>query len=319
MDTREILESIIMAVVGWLPFVAMTFVIVGLAKLVFDWRTPFDDTEQLDLNNHAASWTRGGAYLGIMLATLGSLLTHDVDYWARLGLFLLDGVWAILVFTVASIIFDLVILRRANNCDEIVRGNLAVGVIECFAYTGLGTVMFAAFAGQDRQVPGEAFNMWSFLEGQLSGLVFSFLGLFTVVAAYWVYTRVMYLRSGRSFHIDRAIHGGDLAAAIDAGSFLLAISVTLWFSIYGPFNGWLNDVVSYFVAALAAVIAVAAGSLVARPLLLNDFGERKRHDRSARSDLLIRSTPVGNAALAIKVACVRVGIGFLVGLLTFVG
>jgi len=105
--------------------------------------------------------------------------------------------------------------------------------------------------------------------------------------------------------VDTLIAQGNMAAALDAGSLLFSVSVTLWFSISGDFTGWGEDLASYAVAAVSSIVAVSiarglAVLLLARGLSVTGGGYH------------------GNVAKSAIVGLVSVGAGLVAGLVTFV-
>jgi putative membrane protein len=276
------------------PFLGAAFVLLFIYKVVHDRLTPFDDYAEMERGNAAAALTRNGAYLGVLVAMSGSLIMSDQSYINDLLMFLLDGVVAIAVFTVASHVFDWIIVFRVNNSEQIQQGNLAVALVEACAYMSLGLIMSASFSGEGAGL----------VTGLLSAVLFSLIGLGTLSAIYLVYA-VYWRRHHGAHRIDDEVGAGHMDAAVDCGSLLLAMSITLWFSISGNFTGWANDIKSYAVASGASVIAVAISRVFARILL------------SRHTDPFIEGSSSGNVAKSTTIGMVSIGIGFVVGLVTF--
>jgi putative membrane protein len=230
-----------------LPFAGIAVAYLVVFRLVFNRLTPYDDRKVWKLKNKAARITRAGAYLGYLAAMLGSLImSGHATYKNDVMMFALDGAVSLVVFTVAYYMADLTILRRINNAAEIEKGNVAVAKVEFCAYVALGIIMNASFAGG-----GDS----SVLTGLLNAALFSVVGLATVMVVYTVYTVGWALRG---CSLDVQVLKGNQAAAIEAGSLLLALSVTLWFSIVGDFAGWAVDLKSYAQAAVFSVVVVSA-------------------------------------------------------------
>lgn len=255
------------------PFVVIAAGLLVVFRLVFDRLTPYNDRQVKRGGTKAAQAariTRWGAYLGFLIATTGSLVMSDLPYWNDVQMFAIDGVVALAVFAAAYYIADLTVLRRINNAHQIERGNTAVAKVEFCAYVGLGIIMNASFAGGGDQ---------SVVSGLLSAALFSGVGLLTLMAVYTVYTIAWAMRG---CNLDAQVLAGNRAAAIEAGSLLLAMSVTLWFAIVGDFTGWASDLKSYALAAAYSVVAVSLGRSLAS-LLLRGLGRTRRgkHHASA--------------------------------------
>src|SRR5690606_30843204 len=136
-------------------------------RVVHDKLTSFDDNAEIARGNSAAALNRVGIYLGAIIATTGSLIGSPDSYYTNLGMFALDGVLALVVFGLARKVLDWLILPAVNNDAEIKGGNLAVAFAEACGYVGLGLVLCSAFSGDGAGL----------VEGLLSAVVFSFLGL----------------------------------------------------------------------------------------------------------------------------------------------
>jgi putative membrane protein len=245
------------------PFAAIAVALLVVFRFVFDRLTPYDDRAIAKSGNSAARITRWGAYLGYLTAVMGSLVMSGQPYWTDVMMFAADGVVALIVFAIAYYAIDLTILRRINNAGEIEKGNRAVAKVEFCGFVALGIIMNASFAGGGDRSP---------VTGMGSAALFSFIGLISVMLAYTVYTVAW---AARGCSLDTQILKGNRAAAIEAGSLLLAFSTTLWFSIIGDFAGWSDDIKSYAIAAGFSVVVVSAARSVTS-LLLRKMGRTQK-------------------------------------------
>jgi len=288
-------EMLVRGLLGILPHLVLAFlVLLPLFKLVHDKITPIDDDAALRAGNAAAGINRGGAYAGFLIAMSGSLiLSEETSYLSDLGMFLLDGVIALGVFAAAHYAFDWVILKKVNNARAILGGNVAVAIVELCAYLSLGLIMSASFSGGGQSI-------WA---GMASAVLFSAIGLGTLMGVYAAYDAGWRWR--RHCDVDKQIGDGNVAAAIDAGSLMLAMSITLWFSISGDFTGWWNDIASFAVAALSSILAVSIGRGLAVLVLARGLG-------STGSGL-----HHGNVAKSAIVGLSAIGAGLVAGLVTF--
>lgn len=288
------LETISIGLVGILPHLATGLLLLFAYRLIHDWITPFNDKEQLQGGNIAASLSRGGAYLGILIAQVGSLFHKEGNYWLELGMFVADGVIATVMFTVAAYVLDYFILRKVNNYEQLAAGNKAAGVVECCGYVSLGIIMAAAFTGGGQE----------FWPGIGSAALFSAVGLMTVVTIYALYG--LWWKRRAQCWIDEEVGRGNLAAAIDAGLLMVAMSITLAFSISGDFTGWFDDIVSYAVAAVSSVVAVSIGRTASALLLAHGASKTKS------------GTHHSNSAKATITGLATIGAAFIAGVVTFV-
>lgn len=279
---------------GIYPYLIIALVLLVVFRLVHDRLTPFDDKEELRRGNLAAGINRGAAYLGVVIAMCGSLVSTATSYAYDLGFFFIDGLIAIATFTIAAVVFDKVVLPSINNSEEIGRGNMAVAVTEGLAYVGLGFIMLGSFAGGNTDNIGQ---------GIASSLLFSALGLSTLVLCYKLFV-IGYRFKGCP--VNDEIGRGNMAMGIEAGSTVLAISLVLGFSIIGEFNSWSSDIASYTVAAVAGVLAIAAAQVVTKLLFARGLtiGESGSHAANVASSAIQSS--------------VLVGFGLIAGLVTFI-
>ena len=277
------------------PFVVIAIVALGVFRLVFNRLTPYDDSKVKQGGSKAAkaaAITRWGAYIGYVTATMGSLVMSDQPYWYDVMMFGLDSVVALVVFSAAYYAIDLTMLRRINNAAEIEKGNIAVAKVEFCGYVGLGIIMNASFAGGGDQ---------SLVSGMLNAALFSVVALVTLMVAYTVYTIGWAIRG---CNLDDQILRGSRAAAIEAGSLLLALSVALWFSIVGDFEGWSEDLASYGKAAALSIAAVSV-SRAAASLLMFKLGRTRKGAHH------------GNMTKAVVVGLVSIIAGAIAGLLFY--
>lgn len=275
-------DSLTQSALHALPFLGIAAVLMLIFRVVFDKLTPYNDRQVAKSGNKAARLTRRGAYLGYIVAIAGSLIMSKQPYKADLMMFALDGVVALAVFVVMYFAADLVILQRINNATEIEKGNVAVATVEFCAYLALGVVMNASFAGGgDRSVAS----------GMLNAALFSAVGLLTVMAVYTVYTIGWSLRG---CGLDNQVRLGNRAAAVEAGSLLVAVSVALWGSIIGDFTGWANDLKTYAIAMIYGVVAVSTGRLFASLVLTRNMGRTRRgkHHGSMRKAKIVGLTSI---------------------------
>lgn len=271
-DPNEIIKVAVPILIG----LGLLFVF----RLVFNRLTPYDDAKIKQRRGDAAKAariTRYGAYLGFAIAIAGSFVMSRQPYWNDVKMFALDGLVALGVFAMAYYVIDLTILRKINNAGEIEKGNTAVAKVEFCAFVALGVIMNASFAGGGDQ---------SMVSGFGSAALFSGIGLLSMMIAYTVYT-VGWAMRGCS--LDVQILKGNKAAAIEAGSLLLAFSTTLWFSIVGDFVSWEDDIKSYLVAAVFSVLVVSASRMVVS-LLLRNLG---RTQKSVHHGSVKKATIVG--------------------------
>jgi uncharacterized membrane protein YjfL (UPF0719 family) len=223
------------------------------------------------------------AWVGCAIAMFGSLVMSNEAFKTDLFMFGLDTLVVIVTFAFANFLFDKAILWKVDNNHAINEGNKAVALVETCAYVALGLIMCASFAGGGLNWAG----------GLMSAVAFSFLGLATLAAAYFVYAVSWKARCD----IDAEIGKGCKPAAIDAGSLLLGMGIVLFSAIVGDFTGWVNDFLSYFEAAGIGIVVVAIGRV-----LLTLPMRRNRSTREAHHGSMAKSATVGLVTIALSIA-----------------
>lgn len=278
-----------------LIYTVLTAALLFVYKAVHDKITPYDDCDEMRKGNTAAAVSRGGAYLGVAIAAMGSLIggasAESLGY--ALGMFVVNGVFALIVVTTAVVVFDRIIVWGEKNHKRISEGNLAVGILEGSSYIAIGVITSASFSG----------GGLAFWPGMLSALVFSATGILTLALIYLVYN--LFWKKVQGCAIDRQVADGNVAAAIDAGTLLIAMSITLWFSISGDFTGWVNDFIWYGMAVATSTLVVPVARLLASRLLASGLeapGRGQHHSNPTKS---------------VVVGAVAIGAGFMLGVVQF--
>jgi uncharacterized membrane protein YjfL (UPF0719 family) len=234
-----------------LLYIVAAIVLVKVFWIVQDILTPFNDKEERQRGNPAAWIHRLGGSVGIMVASTGSLIMSDQPLWTNLGMFLLDGVTAIAVFSIVMVvIFDPVVLPGIKNTLKIQQGNVAVALLEAFGFVAMGCIMCGSFAGSDSDL----------LKGQINGALWGLIGAVTLMVAFLLY--VTFWAIFRACGINKQIAEGNIAAAIDAGTLLLTMGVVLLFNIMGDSVGFMQELTSYLNGLVAILAAFAARILI---------------------------------------------------------
>lgn len=270
------------------PYLPLLVSLLVAYKVIFNMMTKYDDGGLMMEGASAPAISRGGGYLGVALAALGSKIGSGETYWRDIGMFAVDGVVAIALFAVAMVALDKVVLPTIENDHELASGNNAVAVVEASGFVALGAIMCGSFSGSDP----------SFWHGMASAGVFSVLGLVGLLISYKVFDSWQ-TKYGRG-DLDALIgQRQSMADAVDVAGIVLAQGIVLGFSITGDSVSWGEDLVSFFVAFVMSSIGIAIARVLARPLLPRKLRHAKHH----------------NVAEAIIVAFVTVGFAVLIGVL----
>lgn len=286
------LKAMSMGFIGILPYMVALFGLWMIYKVLHDRITHYDDDGEIKAHNEAAGINRAGAYVGIGIAASGSLIGSDLGFWADLGMFILDGLAAILVFTVAKFVMDWVILHQVRNIDQVAAGNKAVAMVEAFSMVSLGIIGCASFSGGGQ-------NVWA---GLGSATLFSSFGVILLASVYWLFSLVYRLQYKCS--VSGEIESGNTAMAKEVGGMLLAMSIALWFSISGDFTGWVDDIVYFLIAAISSMASVLLAWFLSGRLL-------------TRTPSVVDGVHQHNDAAAILKMGAMVAFGLTAGLVTF--
>ena len=259
-DALGTVNDVIAGAVLLAPYLVVLTVALLLFGLLYDLITPYHDKELIRGDRGttdgaiAVVLSRSGAYVGITVAMIGSLIMNPTQGLGdRLQLFGVDGLAIVATFCLLYWPLDWAVLYRIPNCEELQRGNIAVAWVEFSVYVGLGLIMGAAFSGGGQ-------DWWP---GLGSALMFTVFGVVTLLAVYRLY---VFCR--RVFTYDIKVEGllcrNDLGTAADASSVILALSIVIACAIAGDFTGWVNDITTYVAAALTAIPVVMAWRAFAR-------------------------------------------------------
>lgn len=236
--------------IGAYPLIIIAMLV--LYAVIHDRITSYNDLEQLRDGHVVPSIDRSGAYVGLGVAMIGSLVMSRSPFEDNVQMFATDGVVAVVVFIIAHFVMDFFVLRGINNADQVGAGNRAVAKLESCGYVALGLIIGASFSGD-----GDG----SVLSGLANAALFSGIGLATLMIIYVAYDAAW--RMTYKFWIDNEVGNGNEAAALDAGSLMLSMGVVLFFSIAGDHEGsLLRDVQSYAETGFVGIVILVVVRLV---------------------------------------------------------
>lgn len=263
----------LMDYVRFLPFLAGFVALLVVYKVIFDKMTKYNDVKMLEIGYVAPALSRMGGYVGMSIATLGSLIGSSHPYWEDFGMFMLDGVIAIAFFALAMFMLDVVILPSVENDHELAGNNVSVGMVEAGAYIALGAIMCGAFSGDDPSLG----------QGFLSAVLYSALGLVTLCVAYKIFD-AWYTRHHK-IDIDAYVMSTrHPCIAADTGAVILSLGIVLGFSITGDSVGWGEELISYAGAAVMSALAIVLVRILARVLIPASL-RRVKHNNNAEATI----------------------------------
>jgi uncharacterized membrane protein YjfL (UPF0719 family) len=197
----------------------------------------------------------------------------------------MELVWVLLALLLVRYLVDFVVLLRVDNTDELMRGNVALGVVEAGFYLGFGFILNGSLTGASATLA----------QGIASTVVFGVLGLAVVVAVFWLHELVT------PWHIRNDIRDGKLTAAYEAAGVLASVGIVVREGVAGDFTGWGDDLVAFFSTAIFAVATLylfrwLANRLILRGLPISQIQERDLAGASAFSAAIMVVVAISVAA-----------------------
>jgi len=245
----------------------LTLLAGGLLWFIHNRLTRFDDHQVLFGDGNVAYLSqRAALVLGFGIAALPTITrTADDPPWSSLTGQAYELVWVVVAFVAVRYVVDFVLLRRTANDAELLRGNVALGVVEAGFYLAFGFIL-------DGSLTGAAPTM---ALGLASTVVFGFLGLVLVVAVFWLHELVT------PWSIRDQIRTGGLTAAFEAAGVLLSVGIVVRDGVAGDFTGWGDGLIAFSVTAVVSVATLYLFRWLANRLLLrgSTLGAIQREQR----------------------------------------
>jgi uncharacterized membrane protein YjfL (UPF0719 family) len=275
---------------NWPPAAAsllLALVAGGLLWFLQNKLTHFDDHRVLFADGNVAYlMQRTALVIAFGVAALPTIIRTEADHpWYGLVGQAMELVWVLLALLLVRYLVDAVVLLRVDNTDELMRGNVALGVVEAGFYLGFGFVLNGSLTGASATLA----------QGIASTVVFGLLGLAVVVAVFWLHELVT------PWHIRNDLRDGKLTAAYEAAGALLSAGIVVREGVAGDFTGWGDGFVAFFATALFAVATLylfrwLANRLILRGLPIRVIQERDLAGASAFSAAIMVVVAISVAA-----------------------
>jgi uncharacterized membrane protein YjfL (UPF0719 family) len=270
---------------NWPPAAAsllLALVAGGLLWLVQNALTRFDDRQVLFRDGNVAYLVqRVALVIAFGIGVLPTITRTAEDHrWYGLVGQAMELVWVLLALLAVRYLVDLVVLLRVNNTDELVRGNLALGVVEAGFYVGFGFILNGSLTGASATLG----------QGIASTVVFGLLGLAVMVAVFWLHEAVT------PWHIRNKVRDGNLTAAFEAAGVLAAVGIVVREGVAGDFTGWSAGLVAFFGTVVFAVATLYLFRWLTNRLILRSWTLREIQDRD------LTTASAFSAALTVVVA-----------------
>lgn len=227
---------------GLYGFAAMKIAIFGALLALFWWlvnrATHFDDHEELFVKrNPSYAIQRCGLLLGQGVAMWPLLGTTDRVYF-DLAWLVGGGLWAMLLLGLLWPVLNRLV-AHGDMTDPADVTERSASIARAGFFVGAGFVINAGLSGEAPTL----------LQGILSTVVFTLLGLVVLYLAYLVNGRI-----GMFDRLNHHVAEGHVAAGIIAGGFTVALGLVLHTAIAGDFTGWALSLTGFAVTAVVAVI-----------------------------------------------------------------
>jgi uncharacterized membrane protein YjfL (UPF0719 family) len=265
-------------------YLIAAFALFVLGKVAFDFSFRFNLKEELiEHDNPAVAIAFAGYLLGLTVALGGALSGPSISLGVDLIDLFLYGILAILLLNVSVRINSLVILRRVNSTQEIVRDkNWGVGMIEAANHLATGLIIYGALSGGARML--EVIGFW--LIGQVSLILASFL-----------YNRLA------PFDVQDAIERDNAAVGTAFAGMLLAIGNIVRFAQGQHFLSWGQNLGYFATVVLFGLISLPLARFATNRIVLP--GKR------LTDELINQEHP--NVGAGVLEAAVYIAMSFLIG------
>ena len=232
-----------------LVYVALSIIIIGIARIVQGLVTPYSIREQLNTQrNVALALAVTGYYLGTIIIIIGAVyqplgLSSDGSLgftaqfgWDVLEVFLTSLV-GIAILNVARIVVDKLILYKFSTEKEIIQDqNVGTGVVEFAVYIAVSLIIAASISG----------------EGGGPGTSFAFLGLGMLTLILFT----LFYEWTTSYSIHEEIERDNTAVGVALAANIIAIGIVAFKAVFGNFVGWTEALIAFALFAIIGFIVL---------------------------------------------------------------
>ena len=190
--------------------IAITFLIIFLAKWLQDVMTTFDDDHELFTNdNPALGIAKAGYYVAIIIATKALFEGHGTGDWYEVRDFAIYGALNLVLLNVATYSTDHLILKKFTLYDEICgQRNFSIAWVLTGCYIGSAFILNGAMSGDDGDL----------VKSLLEVICYFVVGQVILAIGAWVFFKV----NGKQ---DHAISQKNEAAGISMAGFLIGVGI----------------------------------------------------------------------------------------------
>jgi len=241
----------------------LTLVVGGALWATHNALTRFDDRLVLfEQGSVAYLVQRAALVLAFGIASLPTITRGEADHpWNVLPLQAAQLAWVFVALLGVRYLVDAVLLRERNT-EELLDGNVALGVLEAGFYVGFGFILNGSLTGS---APTFALSM-------ASTVVFGLLGLAVVVGMFWLHELVT------PWSVRALVRERSLTAAFEAGAVLAAVGIVVREGVAGDFTDWTDGFVAFVATTIFAVATLYLFRWVTNRLVLRSSTLRQIQD-----------------------------------------
>lgn len=260
---------------GFALLATLTVGVAGaVAWIIIDKLTKHDDLRTILIDrNWAYLAQRIGIQAGLTIAMLPTIasLGHEHPGWSWLWM-ATEVSWCIVAMLIARPIVDQLVLSKINNLDELLKGNLAVGIAEAGFYIGIGFVI-------NGSLTGDAPSFWT-LVASTAG--FYVLGIALLGLAYKLYKRLSI-----TGEVSKELTETSVATGIDVGAAMTAFGILIGAAVAGDFDKWWPSIGRTLATLIVGTVILLVVKFAIEHLLLKAkiLDQAKRHQNIVASFL----------------------------------
>lgn len=213
------------------------FLVFGVGFWLVNKLTKLDDHEELFVkHNYAFAAERAGFMLALGLGTWPLIVSKSGDWAYDLAWMFGGALWSTLLLLVARpALSKLMGYERAEDGIKD-RTVVPVGIARASFFIAGGWILNASFSGSAPDLPTAI----------AATVAFSALGLLTLALTFWLL--------GRFAGMKKRICQGNLAAAITASGFIIALGLGLRAAIAGDFTDWTSGLVGFIITYVIELV-----------------------------------------------------------------
>jgi len=205
--------------------------------------------ELVERDNPAIALGVAGYYLGLVLAIGGAVAGPSnglVNDLIDLGVY---GLLAIVLINLSWFVCDKLLLYRFSTEDELIRDqNSGTGAVVFGVNTASGVIVFGAVTGQGG-------NIWT-------AMAFWVVGQILLLAAGWVYNRIV------PYDIHEEIEKDNVAAGVGFAGAIIAMGIVIGLSSARDFTHWTEDLPAFILAAAFGLMMLPVVRFLTDKILL---------------------------------------------------